>query len=346
MNRFCKSSVLFIPGLVLFSWFVAPHAYSADQAIQLKVAGFFPTTHEQSIILDQWGKELEQKTNGRVKVRCYHAGTLVPSLQIYDATVKGITDVGNHVLGFTMGRFPLSEVIDLPHGYPSGSVATKMVNEFYKKFKPKEFDDVKVLWFHAQSPGIVHTKTKPIARLEDFKGMKIRTFGSNAPFMTSLGGTPVAMPMTDTYDALSKGVVVGLMAAYEVLDGWKLADHIQYSTENFRSSYTADFVVAMNKKKWNSLPKDIQTIIDQMSEEYIDKYGVMWDKIEVTAKDYAIKRGIKIITIPKEEDDRWAERAKPLFDDYIKKTKEKGLPGDEAMAFIRNYLKPYKDKVK
>jgi TRAP-type C4-dicarboxylate transport system substrate-binding protein len=184
-----------------------------------------------------------------VKVNYYPAGTLVPAPQSYDAVTKGISDVGNHVLGYTVGRFPLTEVLDLPLGYPNNTVPTKLANAFYDKFKPKEFNDVKILWFHAQAPGIVHTKTKPITKLEDLKGMKMRTYGSNAKLMSLLGGTPVAMPMTDVYDALSRGVAEGLMCAYEATEGFRFGDQLKYSTENYATSYSAVFAIVMNKDK-------------------------------------------------------------------------------------------------
>jgi TRAP-type C4-dicarboxylate transport system substrate-binding protein len=316
--------------------------YAQEKVITLKVANWFPVAHKQSPLLESWGKDLEKRTNGKVKVNYYPAGTLVPAPQSYDAVTKGISDVGNHVLGYTVGRFPLTEVLDLPLGYPNNTVPTKLANAFYDKFKPKEFNDVKVLWFHAQAPGIVHTKTKPITKLEDLKGMKMRTYGSNAKLMSLLGGTPVAMPMTDVYDALSRGVAEGLMCAYEATEGFRFGDQLKYSTENYATSYSAVFAIVMNKDKWNSLPPDIQKIIDTMSKEYIEKYAAMWDDIEISGKAYLVKRGNKINTLSKEEEAKWVEKAQPIFDEYVKKMKEKGLPGDEALKFARDYLKPYR----
>lgn len=316
--------------------------YAQEKVITLKVANWFPVAHKQSPLLESWGKDLEKRTNGKVKVNYYPAGTLVPAPQSYDAVTKGISDVGNHVLGYTVGRFPLTEVLDLPLGYPNNTVPTKLANAFYDKFKPKEFNDVKILWFHAQAPGIVHTKTKPINKLEDLKGMKMRTYGSNAKLMSLLGGTPVAMPMTDVYDALSRGVAEGLMCAYEATEGFRFGDQLKFSTENYATSYSAVFAIVMNKDKWNSLPPDIQKIIDTMSKEYIEKYAAMWDDIEISGKAYLVKRGNKINTLSKEEEAKWVEKAQPIFDDYVKKMKEKGLPGDEALKFARDYLKPYR----
>jgi TRAP-type C4-dicarboxylate transport system substrate-binding protein len=339
-----RSSVLKVLVLAMFlSVLVIPfQGHAQEKVITLKVANWFPVAHKQTPLLESWGKDLEKRTNGRVKVNYYPAGTLVPAPQSYDAVTKGISDVGNHVLGYTVGRFPLTEVLDLPLGYPNNTVPTKLANAFYDKFKPKEFNDVKVLWFHAQAPGIVHTKTKPITKLEDLKGMKMRTYGSNAKLMSLLGGTPVAMPMTDVYDALSRGVAEGLMCAYEATEGFRFGDQLKYSTENYATSYSAVFAIVMNKDKWNSLPPDIQKIIDTMSKEYIEKYAAMWDDIEISGKAYLVKRGNKINTLSKEEEAKWVEKAQPIFDEYVKKMKEKGLPGDEALKFARDYLKPYR----
>lgn len=242
-NVICIVMVAVFLSVLCFSF----QAHSAQKVVTIKVANWFPIAHKQTPLLESWCKDLEKRAGGAVKVNYYPAGTLVPAAQTYDAVTKGISDVGNHVLGYTVGRFPLTEVLDLPHGYPNNTVPTKLANAFYNKFKPKEFNDVKLLWFHAQSPGLVHTKNKPVAKLEDLKGLKMRTYGSNAKLMGYLGGAPVAMPMTEVYDSLSRGVADGLMAPYEALEGFRIGEQINYCTESYGTSYTAVFAIIMNK---------------------------------------------------------------------------------------------------
>jgi TRAP-type transport system periplasmic protein len=98
----------------------------------------------------------------------------------------------------------------------------------------------------------------------------------------------------------------------------------------------------MNKDKWNSIPPDAQKAIEAINLEWIEKQGKMWDKIDKGGKDFSLKRGNKIIKLSREEDDRWAAKTQPMFDDYIKKMKEKGLPGEEVVKFYREKLKAYK----
>ena len=330
---------LFVFLFFVFACLVSPASSAEEKAITLRFSTFFPLTHKNAQITEQWCKEVEKRTNGKVKVRHYAAATLTPPAQTYDSVVQGVVDVGNIVLGYTMGKFPLSEGLDYPLGYSSGLQATKLVNAYFAKFKPKEFDDVKVMYFHAQPPGLIHNRTKPITKLEDIKGMKMRTFGSNAEFMKLLGGAPVAMPMGDAYDAISKGVADGLMCAYEALEGWKLGEVVKFTTENYGTAYTATFVVAMNKEKWKSIPPDLQKVIEQINAEWVERQGKVWNEINDSGHDYAVKRGIKIVTLSAEENARWAKAAQPLFDDYVKKVKAKGLPGDEVLKFARDYLK-------
>ncbi len=335
-----RSSTISVFAVFCFAVMVmaASSGYAQEKAISLRFSTFFPPTHKLAVVTADWCKEVEKRTNGKIKVRQYAGATLTPPAQTYDSVVQGVVDLGNIVLGYTMGKFPLTEVLDYPLGYPNGNVSTHLVNAYYQKFKPKEFNDVKVMFFHAQTPGILHSR-KPVNKLEDLKGMKMRTFGSNAKFMSLLGGTPVAMPMGDAYDALSKGVADGLLCPYEALEGWKLGEVIKYTTENHGSAYTATFIVAMNKDKWNSISPENQKIIEQINQEWIEKEARVWEAIDESGKAFSLKRGNKIIKLSKEEDARWAAKAQPLFEEYVKNMKAKNLPGDEVLKFAREFIK-------
>jgi TRAP-type C4-dicarboxylate transport system substrate-binding protein len=312
--------------------------FGQAKPIELTYSNFFPAPHKNAVLSVEWGKEVEKRTNGRVKVTVFPGGTLTPAAQCYDGVVKGLSDVGLSVLGYTRGRFPLTEVIDLPLGYRNGLEATKLINLYFKKFKPKEFDDVKVMFLHAHGPGILHTK-KPVATLEELKGLKIACHGLSAKIVQALGAVPVAMPMPERYDAIQKGVAEGGVFPLEALKGWKLAEVVNSTTLNYGSAYTTGFFVVMNKEKWASLPADVQKIIEEINEEYIVKVGQGWDEIDKEGMDLAISRGIKAIALPQAEDDRWHKLVQPVLDDYVKAMKEKNLPGEEALKFCQEELK-------
>ncbi len=327
---FCLSIV----GLLFFISEVG----AADKPIELTYSNFFPAPHKNAVLSVEWGKEIEKRTSGRVKVTVFPGGTLTPAAQCYDGVVKGLSDVGLSVLGYTRGRFPLTEVIDLPLGYRNGLEATKLINIYFKKFRPKEFDDVKVMYLHAHGPGILHTK-KPVANLEDLKGLKIACHGLSAKIVSALGAIPVAMPMPERYDAIQKGVAEGGVFPVESLKGWKLAEVVNSTTQNFGSAYTTGFFVVMNKDKWASLPSDIQKIIEEINEEWIVKTGLGWDEIDKEGYSVAASKGLKLITLSKEEDAKWAKLVQGILDDYVKAMEAKNLPGKEALKFCQDELK-------
>jgi TRAP-type transport system periplasmic protein len=336
MKRFCCIGFF----LVLFfvsTCFVATPGFTQDKTVTLRFANFFPPTHKNAINMEEWCKEVTKRTNGRVDAKHYPGGTLSPANQIYDAVAKGVVDVGETVLGYTMGKFPLTEVLDYPIGHFSGGVSTKLVNAYFEKFKPKEFDDVKVMFFHCQGPGLIHSR-KPIAKLEDMKGMKLRTFGSNAEFVKLLGGIPVAMTMGEAYDAIAKGVADGFLSPYEALEGWKLGEVIKYTTEDYATAYGAAFIVAMNKDKWASISPADQKIIEEVNKEYLEKQIKIWDEIDVSGKAFSVKRGNQIIQLSPQEGARWVKAVEPLFARYVNDMKIKGLPGAEVLKFARDYL--------
>ena len=320
--------------LVMGFSFIIPSAFGQ---IKLNHSNLWPAPHKHSVLAVEWAKEIEKRTNGKVVITVHHGGTLTPGDKNYDGIVRGISDIGMSVCGYTRGRFPLTEVVELPLGHKSAWAVTQVINQYYAKFNPKEFNETKIMFLFAHGPGLLHTK-KPVNKLEDLKGMKVRAFGAVSKMVTLLGGLPVSMPMGETYDALSRGVVEASIAPYEALQGWKWGEVVKFTTEAPGMAYSSAFFVAMNKDKWNSLPPDIQKIIEQVNVEWIEKHGKGFDEIDKAGKEHAIKLGNKIITVSADENRRWERTLKPLYEEYVKSMKDKGLPGDQALKFFLEEL--------
>ncbi|MCX5833528.1 MAG: TRAP transporter substrate-binding protein [Deltaproteobacteria bacterium] len=317
----------------------------AANDIKLTYSIFFPPSHVQAKAGESWAKEIEKRTNGQVKITVFPGGTLTPADQCYDGVVKGISDIGMSAFAYTRGRFPVMEALDLPLGFPSGRVATRVANEFFKVMKPKALEDVKILYLHAHGPGLLHTK-KPVKTLEDLRGMKIRSTGFSAKVVEALGAVPVAMPQGETYESLQKGVVDGTFGPIEVLKGWKQAEVVKSTTECYEVGYTTVFFVAMNLKKWNALPKDIKKIFGEVSSGWIDVHGKAWDTSDADGRAFTLSLGNQIIKLSSTESARWKKAVTPTIDEYIKNTDAKGLPGKQAVKEAQTILAKQRKKVK
>ena len=332
-----KRVSMFFLAVVIGISLTATCAFSADtKPIKLTFSIFFPPTHGQTKAAMDWAKEIEKRTDNKVQISVFPGGTLTKAPQCYDGVVKGISDLGFSLFAYTRGRFPVMAAVDLPMGYPNGKVASKVAQEFAKTFQPKELSDVKVLYLHAHGPGILHTK-KPVKKLEDIKGMKIRATGLSAKIVEALGGVPVAMPQGGTYEALKKGVVEGTFGPMEVLKGWKQAEVIKYTTECYSVGYTTTFFVVMNLDKWNALPDDIKKVFDEVIDKYTDVHGNVWDSTDQEGRKYTLSLGNKIIPLSAEESARWRKAVEPVISDYIAKTPD----GDKYVTKIRELIKQY-----
>jgi TRAP-type C4-dicarboxylate transport system substrate-binding protein len=321
--------------------FLTVGSIKTEAAIKLTYSNFFPPTHIQSKLAEAWCKEVEKRTNGRVVVEYYAGQTLTKANQCYDGVVTGISDIGFSVLAYTRGRFPVMSAVDLTLGWPSGRVATAVVNAVYNKFKPKELMDTKVMYLHAHGPGLVHTKGKAVRKLEDMKGLKLRGHGTSALVQKALGATPVPKPMPECYQMLQKGVVEGGTFPFEADKGWKLGEVTDYITAAFSAAYTTSFFVVMNKDKWKMIPRDDQKTIEQINSEWVVKHGEAWDSSDLEGIVFFLNQGGQIIGLDKKEAARWEEATASIPGEYAEKLTQKGFNGKEIVDFVKAELKKY-----
>jgi len=333
---------LMLVALPLSSSCAAP---ATTETIELTYSNFFPPTHLHSILAKQFCEEIKARSNGRIEITYHPAGTLTPAPQIYDGVVEGISDIGMSCLAYTMGRFPASELVDMPHAYPNGWVATKVTNDFYKKFKPEEFDDVHVLYFHAHGPGVVFTTEKPVRKVEDLKGLVIRSTGVGAKIMEALGAEGYGASQGEAYELMSKGTIDGSFSPREVLKGWKQAEVVKYVTGCYDVGNTTDMFVVMNKDKWDSLPGDIKEIFTEVSEEWIEKHAKVWTYYDKVGIDYFLSfEGRELIELSPEEMARWVEATQPLIDEYIEDKTAMGLPAADYQEYLLERTKYWAKK--
>jgi TRAP-type transport system periplasmic protein len=311
----------------------APIAENAP-VIKLSYSVFFPPTHIQCKTAESWAEEIKKRSNGKVEITIYPAGTLTKAPQVYEGVVNGVSDIGMSCFAYTPGMFPLLEGLDLPVGYPSGMAATQIANEMIAKYKPAEIANVHLLYVHAHGPGLLASK-KRVATLEDLKGMKIRTTGLSTKIVECLGGSPVGMSQPETYEALSKGVVDATMCPIETLKGWKQGEAISFVTDSTCIGYTTAMFVVMNNKKWESLPADIQQIFNDVSKEWIVKHGQAWDQADQEGRDFikSLTPPREIVSLSAEEQAKWKKAVEPVLASYVTAAKAKNLPGD---AFLKD----------
>ncbi len=315
----------------------APPARAASEPITLTYANFPPAPTFPCVQMERWAKEVEKRTKGKVRVKTFPGGTLLSAKNIFDGVVSGVADIGNFAMSYQPGRFPVSEAIDLPLGFTSAKTASLTLYDLIEKYRPKEFEKVKVLTLFTCPPTNFMTKT-PVKSLADLKGMELRVAGTAAEVVKRLGATPVAMPQSETPEAIQKGVVKGMVSSLEILRDFKFAAYTPYAT--IANLPVVSFAVVMNREKWNALPKDVQAVLDGMGREqalwtgnYVD--GHVADALAWSKKEYKLQT----FTLPPADAKKIAEVLKPMVVGYVKKVTEAGLPGQKIVTDAQALMK-------
>jgi TRAP-type transport system periplasmic protein len=314
------------------SFLVSPPGATGQSVITLKYANFPPATTFPCVQMERWAKEVEKRTSGKVKVQTFPGGTLLPAKNIFDGVLSGMADIGNFAMSYQPGRFPISEAVDLPVGFSNARAASLALYDLVEKYKPKEFEKVKIVTLFTCPPADFMT-SKPLKTLKDLKGMELRVSGTGSDVIKRLGGIPVAMPQSETPEAIQKGVVKGIVSSMEILKDFNFAAYCPFATE--ANLFVVSFAVVMNMDKWNSLPADVKKVIDDLRREqaewtgkYVDdhvKEAITWSKQ---------KYNHQVLNLPATDKADIPKLLKPMIEDYIKRVSGQGLPGDQIVKDV------------
>jgi len=305
-------------------------------AIELKFCNYFPVPAQQSKICEEFIKDLEARSGGQLKIRFFPAGTLLTAPKIYDGVVEGIGDIGFTNIGYTYGRFRMTEVLDLPLGFPNAWVANHVANDFFRQFKPKEWDKIHMLSMHTSPVNVVLSATKPVNKMEDLKGMTLRGTGFIAEVVSALGGTPRPIAMPEAYEAMQKKVIDGLMIPMETLRAFRLAEVSKYATECWPIGQVYTFFLVMNKDTWNKLPPNLQKVFNEYPFE--EKLAGMWNDVDIDGKNLGKVTGLNFIELPSAEIAEWKRADEPVLDTFVKKMVASGFNEKETRELI-NYAR-------
>jgi TRAP-type C4-dicarboxylate transport system substrate-binding protein len=319
------------------------------QPIELKLAYFVGDQHAMSQWLIMWANNLEKDSGGRITVKRFPGSQMGPVQQHYDFVRTGQADVAWFLHGATPGRFPLTELVQVPYLVGSAEIGTKVLNdpELRSKYLDAEHKGVKVLLLLTHQPGNVHTTKKPIRTVEDMKGLRIR-FASPTirDFIAALGGTPVGVLPTEQVEQLQKGTIDGVFIDYGGAGiAFKMGGVLKYSTEMY--SYVSSFGVAMNPDFWNRLPADLQVIVTKSMTGVEKEVGEAWDGLDVPGKKAIMDGGGEAIRLSPEENARFRKIGAEVAEARVKELESKGMPAraiyDRMKSLAQEHAKSSKN---
>jgi len=325
---------------------VAPAA-SVAQEVTLKLHQFLPPVATvPAKILKPWAERVEAASDGRIKIDHYDAMSLGGKPpELVDQAIDGVADIIMTVVGYTPGRYPKTEVFELPF-MMTNPVATSMAFQDLvdSDLQDGEYSDVKVLGAWVHGPGVIHTD-KPVNSVADLEGVKLRgpTRVIN-DMLKELGAVPVGMPLPAIPEALSKGVVNGTVIPWEVTPAIRsselVTNHAEFSGDE--ALYTATIIMVMNKDKYESLPDDLKAIIDAESGLKLSEFAaqVMWDG-DAPGRAIAEKNGNTIVELSSEAVAEFKAKAQPVTERWIADMDSKGIDGQALIEQAKELIKKH-----
>jgi len=312
------------------------------QEVTLKLHQFLPAqANVPALILDVWADTVEEASEGRIEIDRFPSmqlGGAPPDLM--DQAIDGIADIVWTVVGYTPGRYPSTEVFELPFMVDDARAASCAYwNMFESHMADTEFAAVKILGTWVHGPGVLHT-SEPVETPADLQGMKIRGGSRLVNELLELSGaTPVGMPVPAISESLSKGVIDGATIPWEVTTALKVPELVDFHTEfEGPALYTLTFVLAMNKEAYDGLPDDLKAVVDDNSGLNLSIFagGTMADA-DGPAREFAVENGNEILTVT--DTSEWETLVRPIYDTWVAGVAEEDIDGqaliDEAQALMQ-----------
>ena len=307
------------------------YAESAEKQIKLVFSSYLKENFTNNLTCQFWMDEVTKRTNDRVTFTTYYNGTLLKGAESLPGCGRGMCDLTICPDAYTADRHPLSMVQTLLFMTDKMDSYLRACYELFTK-EPlliQEFtkNNVHFLVEIPVSSNILGDRQK-INSIALLKNKRIRAMAMTADALKILGATPVGLSLGEVYDGLDKGVIDGYsLTDFTLASMFHLYEVAPYMHDTGMGQFGGMFFV-MNKKKWDTLPSDIQKIMTQVAKEAIDKHVALYQKVEGQMVDKAHKGGAKVVILTDEEKARWREAAGPkLWEKWVNDKKAKGLNG-------------------
>jgi TRAP-type mannitol/chloroaromatic compound transport system substrate-binding protein len=319
MARKTKNSVMAVV-LVIIGVFFVTSPLSA-KVFKWKLATAWPAVIPlYTDMAEVFAKNVEAMSGGRIKIQVLPGGAIAPALEVTDTVRKGIAEMGHSWPGYDIGRDATTAILG---GYAGGMESVPMMHwiytgggkELWKEFRMEKFSVVAFPCGIRPPEAFAHSH-KPIRTLDDFKGLKMRTVGAWAQILPELGGSVVSLPGAEVYPALERKVIdctEWATPGENVISGFH--EIAKYVVVPGAHQPSAPFELVINKNKWETLPEDLQAIIEQSAELTTFTSWYRIGRLDMGAMEQFRKTGNEIIYLSPETQTRahtlgkkWAEK--------------------------------------
>ncbi|WP_293947809.1 TRAP transporter substrate-binding protein DctP [Sneathiella sp.] len=347
-----KNMHKFVPGMLcaaVFSVAVAiggsaMTAKPVQAAETLKVGYYIGEKHPLvSHGINVFMEEVKQATNGEIDFRVFPAGQLFKPRDTVRSLQTGIADIGLVVMPYHREEFPLSQVINVPHGwtpweltnsYMRASVSPGLIKDEWEK------NGLVPLVFSSNAAYEIHTAKLPLPDMASVKGMKIRSSGGVFDdIVTSIGAVPVAIKTPEIVEAIERGTIDATVYAFSNWGSYKLGEVLNHTTVNSGLPGPSGLVYAISKKVFDKLtPEQRQAVLDAGRKASITAQTQTLDmNVEALAELKA--KGLKTYEWPAEDVAALKKTFEPIRAKWVSDMEASNHPGKKVLEELEAFHK-------
>lgn len=311
--------------------------------VTLKIGHFLPSNSNVQVnVIQPWCDDLNQASAGRLVCQIY------PSMQLggtparlADQVRQGVADIVWTAPGYSPGRFPRTEALELPGVLPQGGLAAgRVIWSFYQQHLSDEYTAYKVLAMHSDGGMNLHTSRHELRSSTDLQGLRLRVPNRTiSRTLETLGAVPVAMPPAMVTEALSKGVIDGASAVWEVLAPTKMDEITRHHLDSPANQPVLGATVLgllMNKRKYDSLPADLRAVVDQYSGlTLVERFGKAWDEAGEASRQKVIATGHQVNRMNEDDYRQVLERLRPVEQQWVAEVAKQDIDGQALINAAR-----------
>jgi TRAP-type C4-dicarboxylate transport system substrate-binding protein len=326
MRGFAKLGGVALAGLIL----TGP---AAAQEVTLTLHHFLsPKSVAHTEMLQPWAEEVEARSDGRIEVKIFPSMSLGGKPpELYRQVRDGTADIVWTLIGYTPGVFPRTEVFELPNVHKGDARATNLAIQDNFDRIADDYEEVKPLLVHVHAGNALHLRETEVSSPADVQGLKLRTPSRTGAWMIeSWDAEPVGMPVPALPQALSKGTVDGALVPFEIVPPLKLQQLTEVSVEGADGNRfgTSVFLFAMNPERYQSLPADLQQVIDETTgRDFAENMGKVWNRVEQVGKDLQRESGGTVKQLSPEQTQAFSELSAAVTERWIAQAEERGFDG-------------------
>lgn len=289
-------------------------------------------------LIKAWADQVTQDANGALEVEIYPSQTLSKASSAYEGVVNGVADITVTLQGYTAGRFPLTEIVQLPGVSASAPQGACILQSLYDEGAlGDEYADSHLLFLFTTGPAPLHTRDTEVQTPADLEGLRIRTPSEvSSDMLESMGADPVGMPAPDIYTSLQRGVIDGLSLPWEAMKVFQVNELASYHLDI--PYYTGALMATMNRDAYEALSPEAREAIDaNTGMGWAEKAGEVFYRLDSEGKAQAREQGDTIHHVEDPlNDPQWSGPLKRGTERYLERLEERGI--DNARAVYEQAL--------